>query len=93
MCSFARYILSQKPDRGLLARARHLLTKQTFERVLRDLVTERNQRYGGWSKNVLTWTKFRNDARTATITFESLIEDPISNVAYALKRVEHDQHC
>lgn len=76
LVSYARYIHSFGQNSGRLARLREIAGLVSFRRTLRELIIS-SQRYGGWSNNVLTWTRRRRDCDVFAVRYEDLVANPI----------------
>jgi hypothetical protein len=87
LVSYAKYILSFGRKAGRLARLKELLGLKRFRQTLRDLILD-NQRYGGWSNNVLEWTCRRENGITFPLRYEDLINEPELWLRKALEKLQ-----
>ncbi len=69
---------------GLRSRIRRALgkTETPFTMNLRRMITQAP--YGGWSGNVLAWTRDRDPVKTSVLTFDQLVNDPLRAMADTL---------
>lgn len=84
--SYARYTHSFGRKSGKLARLKYAVGLDSFNQTLRELII--SQRLGGWSNNVLRWTRYRSDGVTFAIRYEDLVIDPVT---WLKKSLEHHQ--
>ena len=98
VASFARYICSFSADRyerwfaqngSLRARLAKMSGRDPFKRRLKKVIT--GSYYGGWSRNVLSWTRDR-EGPTTLIRFEDLITDPCGSLERGLSSLSIETH-
>lgn len=75
LVSYARYLKSFNWRGSRLGRLKQVINLVSFQRMLRNLITS-TENFGGWSNNVLAWTKKRKGGFTFAIRCEDLINNP-----------------
>lgn len=83
--SFAHWKLYFQIKQSLLGRIkRFVLREDVFKLILKNIILS-DKHYGGWSQNVIAWTKKRSSNVTFSMRYEDLIQNPIQWVKSSLE--------
>ena len=74
LVSYTNYLISFNKKSGIFSRLKDVVDVGRFRRTLRKLIVDSSS-FGGWSNNVISWTRSRKGGIIFVIRYEDLIVD------------------